>query len=373
MGTPEKIRNAALELFSGRWFETVSVAEVCRAAGVSNGVFYRYYRGKEELVRALVDEFLTVFESEVTGIEGDTLDTRLLNLFTAVFNAGVHTTPMVTLFREAQYRFPEYEERLRDIYRRSCREVFGRPVSEAEYLYAISGLRFNSTRAIYDGVDRRADLIARFVLDGVFPDATGSGDATPRVVVPSEFPAIEEEEPADSRGRLIRNGMRLIGERAYHEIGVADIARETGLAVGTFYSYFSSKEEFLSVIVEQIGRQTRRYLSTQARTHATRLDQEAYGVWHFLSYFNGHPEYYSLVREAEFVAKPWVRRYYDAFEAGYMENLPFADEAERRVAANFLMGLSHYVGIEALLNRRILDIPAFIAELTTLMRTGVQP
>ena len=370
MGTPEKIRDAALKLFSGRWFETVSVAEVCRAAGVSNGVFYRYYRSKEELVRALVDEFLTVFESEVTGIDGATVDDRMLHLCTAVFNAGVHHTPMVTLFREAQYRYPEYEERLRDVYRRSCREVFGRPVSEAEYLYAISGLRFNSTRAIYDGLDRHAGLIARLVLGGVFPDAA---DAAPRVVVPPDFPAIDEEEPTDSRGRLVRNGMRLIGQRAYHEIGVADIARETGLAVGTFYSYFSSKEEFLSVIVEQIGRQTRHYLSDQARTHPTRLEQEAFGVWHFLAYFNGHPEYYSLVREAEFVAKPWVRRYYDAFEAGYMENLPFADEAERRTAANFLMGLSHYVGIEALLNRRIPDIPAFIAELTTLMCTGVRP
>ncbi len=368
--TPAKIRDAALDLFSRRWFETVSVAEICRAAGVSNGVFYRYHRGKEALVRALVDEFLTVFESEVTGIRGASLDERVGTLVTAVFNAGVHHTPMVTIFREAQYRFPEYEERLRDIYRRSCREVLGREVSEAEYLYAISGLRFNSTRAIYDGLDRRADLLARFVLEGIFPDASA---AASRVAVPADFPRIHEEEPADSRARLIRNGMKLIGSRAYHEIGVADIARESGLAVGTFYSYFSSKEEFLAEIVGQIGRQTRHYLSEQARTHATRLEQEAYGVWHFLSYFNGHPEYYSLVREAEFVAKPWVRRYYDAFEAGYMENLPFADEAERRVAANFLMGLSHYVGIEALLNRRIPDIPAFIAELTTLMCTGVRP
>ena len=127
------------------------------------------------------------------------------------------------------------------------------------------------------------------------------------------------------------------------------------------------------MIVEEIGRRTRRYLSEQARTHATRLGQEAYGVWHFLSCFSRHPEYYSIVREAEFVAKPWVRRCYDAFEAGYLENLPMADDAERRFAANFLMGLSHYVGIEALLTRRITDIPAFIAELTTLMLTGVRP
>ena len=369
-GTPSKIRDAAVTLFSRRWFETVSVAEICRKAGVSNGVFYRYHRSKEALVRALVDEFLTVFEAEVTGIGGATLEERLHRLFTAVFGAGLHHAPLVTIFREAQYRFPEYEERLREIYRRSCHEVFGRPVSEAEYLYAISGLRFSSTRALYDGLPRRADLLARFVLGGIFP---GAADAAARVAVPAEFPVIAEEEPRDSRGMLIRSGMKLFGRRAYHEIGVADIARETDLAVGTFYTYFASKEEFLSVIVEEIGRRTRRYLSEQARTHATRLEQEAYGVWHFLSYFNGRREYYSIVREAEFVAKPWVSRYYDAFEAGYMENLAIADEQERKIASNFLMGLSHYVGIEALLNRRIPDVPAFISELSTLMCTGVRP
>ncbi|MFW5689765.1 MAG: TetR/AcrR family transcriptional regulator [Spirochaetota bacterium] len=367
--TPSKIRDAALSLFSRHWFETVSVAEVCREAGVSNGVFYRYHRSKGDLVRALLEEFLELFERELSAIEGDTVPERLGSLFSKVFNAGVGYAPLVTVYREGQYRFPEYEGRLRAIYSDACERVFGRVVSEAEYLYAISGLRFNSTRAIYDGLPRRPELLVRFVLDGVFPSP---GDDTPRVEVPAEFPLVIEEAPTDSRSRFLQSGMRLIGRRAYHEIGVADIARETGLAVGTFYTYFSSKEEFLAEIVEQIGRRTRRYLSRQARTHASRLEQEAYGVWHFLSYFNGHPEYYSIVREAEFVAKPWVRRYYDAFEAGYMENLRIDDPVTRRIAANFLMGLSHYVGIEALLNDRITDIPGFIAELTTLMCTGVQ-
>ena len=56
-----------------------------------------------------------------------------------------------------------------------------------------------------------------------------------------------------------------------------------------------------------------------------------------------------------------------------MENLKIEPEDERRVAASFLMGLSHYVGIEALLNRRIPDIPSSIAELTGLVCTGVKP
>jgi AcrR family transcriptional regulator len=365
--TPAKIRDAALSLFSSRWFETVSIAEVCREAGVSNGVFYRYYRTKEDLVRALLDEFLAVLETEFVEPRGDSAEERFSNLVRAVYDAGTNHAAQVTIFREWQYRFPEYEDRLRAIYLRACMHAFGREVSEAEYLYAVSGLRSASTRAIYDALPRRPDLVVRFVLDGVL-----HGPGTP-TRVPSEFPEVAQHEPTDSRERLIESGMRLIGRRGYHEIGIADIVRETGLAVGTFYTYFTSKEEFFSVIVEQIGRRTRHYLSEQARTHGTRLEQEAYGVWHFLSYFNRHPEFYSIVREAEFVAKPWVRRYYDAFESGYMENLPMDDVETRRIASNFLMGLSHYVGIEALLNRRITDIPAFIAELAELMRTGVRP
>ncbi len=368
--TPTKLRDAALELFSKRWFETVSIAEICRAAGLSNGVYYRYYRDKTGIVRDLLDEFLDLFEGALAGVNGKSVRDRLVCLFNAVFSAGVHYAPLVAVYREGQYRLPEYEARLREIYVRACEAVFERSISEAEYLYAISGLRFNSTRAIYDGLPRKAEIIADLVLDGVFPDA--AEDAS-RVDVPNTYPPIAEETTQDSRSRLLATGMRLIGRRGYHGIGVGDIARETGLAVGTFYTYFGSKEEFFSAIVEQIGRRTRRFLSERARTHAGRLEQEAYGVWHFLSYFNRHPEYYSIVREAEFVAKPWVRRYYDAFEKGYMENLAIPDEQTRRVAANFLMGLSHYVGIEALLNNRIPDIPAFIRELSVLMCKGVGP
>lgn len=366
--TPARLRDAALSLFSSRWFETVSIAEVCREAGVSNGVFYRYYRRKDDIVRVLLDEFLAHLQEEITDPAGDTVEERLTSLIRAVYDAGIHYAAQVTVFREGQYRFPEYEERLRAIFMDACEHVYARPVSEAEYLYTISGLRFTSTRAIYDGLPRQAETIARFILEGLFP---GEAASAALVHVPAEFPRIPPEEPTDSRERLIASGMRLIGRRAYHEIGVADIARETGLAVGTFYTYFESKEAFFSQIVEQIGRRTRRYLSRQAAAHHTRLEQEAYGVWHFLSYFNQHPEYYAIVREAEFVAKPWVRRYYDAFEEGYMESLPIEDPDARRTAANFLMGLSHYVGIEVLLTHRITDVPAFITELTQLMVQGV--
>ena len=44
--TREALLTAALRLFARKWFAVVSVAEICREAGVSNGLFYRYFRSK---------------------------------------------------------------------------------------------------------------------------------------------------------------------------------------------------------------------------------------------------------------------------------------------------------------------------------------
>jgi len=44
--TEDRLVAAAVGLFSRKWYGTVSVAEICRAAGLSNGVFYRYFDGK---------------------------------------------------------------------------------------------------------------------------------------------------------------------------------------------------------------------------------------------------------------------------------------------------------------------------------------
>jgi Transcriptional regulator len=47
-----RLVQAAIEQFSAKWYGTVSVAEICRAAGLSNGLFYRYFQSKEEIFQA---------------------------------------------------------------------------------------------------------------------------------------------------------------------------------------------------------------------------------------------------------------------------------------------------------------------------------
>lgn len=49
-----KIRNAALELFSSKGYHNTSISEVAQKAEMSKGLMYNYYESKESLLKAIV-------------------------------------------------------------------------------------------------------------------------------------------------------------------------------------------------------------------------------------------------------------------------------------------------------------------------------
>lgn len=50
-----KIREAAIELFMRKGYHATSIDDVSKHAGVSKGLLYNYYKGKEELLSAMVE------------------------------------------------------------------------------------------------------------------------------------------------------------------------------------------------------------------------------------------------------------------------------------------------------------------------------
>lgn len=54
------------------------------------------------------------------------------------------------------------------------------------------------------------------------------------------------------RALLVAIGMRHFSESGYRDVSVSEIMREAGLSVGSFYNYFSSKEEFYSRVLDVI-------------------------------------------------------------------------------------------------------------------------
>ncbi len=142
--------------------------EIYRNISLSNGIFYRYFKNKEEVFIELLDQFLFYFEQDLKNIGGETVSQRLIEFLDIIIEAGLKHRKMITVFREGQYRFPGYEKKLRMLYLKALARVYGREVSESEYLFITSGIRFLSIRSIYNEVPIRKNPLQDMIENGLF-------------------------------------------------------------------------------------------------------------------------------------------------------------------------------------------------------------
>ncbi|PZE34693.1 TetR/AcrR family transcriptional regulator [Curtobacterium sp. MCPF17_031] len=76
-GTRERLQATALQLFLDHGFETTTVADIARAAAVTERTFFRHFADKREVLFAGQDDFLQMF---VGPIQEASADTPLLEL-----------------------------------------------------------------------------------------------------------------------------------------------------------------------------------------------------------------------------------------------------------------------------------------------------
>ncbi len=364
--TKEKLILSALDLFSSRWFETVSIAEICRNAGLSNGIFYNYFGNKEEIFKELLDRYLAIFSDRLSETREATIFGELNRFLEEMIEDNRTHRKLVTVYREGQYRFPRYEKKLREICINYFGRLYDRPIDEAEYIFLLSGVRFVSMRSIYDKLEVNRDTLHALLMHGFFTEAIEEPE---RIFTSRHTPLTSPEE--NSRSRLIEAGIKLFGKRGYYNVNVYDVAKEAGFSVGTFYLYFHTKEEFLAEIVRTIGARTRHFISINLDTSLNRTEQEIQGLYLFYCYFQHQKSYYSIVREAEFVVNEEVTAYYDKFEQGYQKTLNHIKCGDKKLVANALMGLSHYFGIESIFSRNVEDIESTALKIGHLLHNGL--
>ncbi len=131
----------------------------------------------------------------------------------------------------------------------------------------------------------------------------------------------------ETREKLLQAAEIEFGERGYHEASISEITRRAGVALGTFYVYFDSKEEVFRGLVTYMGQLTRKWISERVAESPDRLTAERRGVEAFIDFVRQHRNLYRIVAEAQFVAEDAFRDYYSIFAAAYRQNLE--DAADR--------------------------------------------
>lgn len=162
--------------------------------------------------------------------------------------------------------------------------------------------------------------------------------------------------PVTARGEATRRKILLaaeyeFGKHGFFRASISGITQRAGVAQGTFYIYFSSKEDIIGELVRHMGRELRRMLSHSIEPGLPRLQAERQGLSAFMRFVSEHENLYRVVQEALFVDEAIYKGYYEDFAQGYISALEKSvgngeiREGRLEVWAWILMGLGHFLGL----------------------------
>jgi AcrR family transcriptional regulator len=165
-----------------------------------------------------------------------------------------------------------------------------------------------------------------------------------------------DKAPRTERGRrtvrkLLEAAAQEFGQRGFHEAAITGITSRAGVALGTFYTYFESKEELFRALVRDMSQATRAHVAEAVRGAPDRLAAERLGLAAFIAFTRRHPELYRIIEEAQFVAEDVYREHYLTFVEGYREGLAAATakgqivEGPDELRAWALIGMSVFLGM----------------------------
>ncbi|MFN3953291.1 MAG: TetR/AcrR family transcriptional regulator [Pararhodobacter sp.] len=192
----------------------------------------------------------------------------------------------------------------------------------------------------------------------------------------------QPRKPRTRRGRetlgaILRAAEEVIGAQGYSAASISDITRAAGIAQGTFYIYFDSKEHVFRELVLEMGRLTRKTLSEAVAGAPDRLSAERLGLRAFLEIAATRPTLYNIVEEARFVDPDSYNAYFSSFARGYARNLAAAArEGEIRpgnaeIRAWALMGMAVTLGER--FGHADADRDAVVSEVFDMLERGLKP
>jgi AcrR family transcriptional regulator len=159
--------------------------------------------------------------------------------------------------------------------------------------------------------------------------------------------------------RLLAAAEELFGERTYRHATVAEICARAGIATGSFYAYFGSKQELFVALVRAINADVRAAMKTAiggasaaagAEPGQRAVERAAFRA--FFDLLSKRPWIYRIVRESEFVAPGLFQEYYERLARGYARGVRYAQLSgdvdphyDPEVVAYIYAGVGYCIGM----------------------------
>lgn len=171
----------------------------------------------------------------------------------------------------------------------------------------------------------------------------------------------QDKIPRTERGRktlrkLLDASAIEFGEKGFHDASVSSITRRAEVALGSFYTYFDSKDALFQALVKDMSTQVKQAAGSAVgaiaqKSSTTAFDIEETALSSFLTFARDHKEIYRIIDESEFVDPDAYRahyvataqRIYDRLSAGAKSGEMRDDLEEAHAWA--IMGMNVFLGL----------------------------
>ncbi|MBU2552104.1 MAG: TetR/AcrR family transcriptional regulator [Proteobacteria bacterium] len=247
-----KILAAAEEVMSQKGFVDATVSEIAGRAGVVDSVIYQYFQGKEDLLFSIPGErlkvALTLLEEDLKGIRDP--ESRLRKMmwgYLAYYDAKPEYGRIVLIECRS---IPEFSlspafQLITEYYGRVC-AILEQGIGEGVFRSDV-------------GIQPLQEVImATLEMETISSLALGEIDSgesdfedIAALVGPMVLAAARREEKKERETAIIEAAEKVFAENSFSKAKISEIARLAGVADGTLYNFFKTKEDLLFRAIER--------------------------------------------------------------------------------------------------------------------------
>ncbi len=166
----------------------------------------------------------------------------------------------------------------------------------------------------------------------------------------------KDKQPRTERGartkrKLLDAAALEFGEKGFHEASITGITQRAGTALGSFYTYFDSKDELFSALVRELSNMVKERAAIALAPEQSAIDAERSVLQTFLEFARDHQEIYRIIDEAEFIDPQSYREHYERAAQRIVERLADGAKAGElrpgigEIEAWAIMGMNVFLGL----------------------------
>ena len=121
--------------------------------------------------------------------------------------------------------------------------------------------------------------------------------------------------------RILEAAAQVVGEDGYADASISKITQVAGVAQGTFYNYFETRQQVFDALLPYMGKSMLDYIRASVPPDLTGGEREVARLRAFFTYLNEHPVFYRILYEAEIFAPRAHQEHFRMLVEGYRRSL----------------------------------------------------